>query len=227
MRPEEQRLKRAFDVGCAASALAVLSPLFLLVTALIKLDSRGPVFYLARRAGRNRKPFMFYKFRTMVFDADRIGSPMLTTQADRRVTRVGKYLRLFKIDELPQLFNVLKGDMSVVGPRPEVYEVVDRYYVEDWDRVLRLRPGLTCLLQTEIFPDCTYAHERLVDPFLYYIEHDLRHKLNRDLEYVERASLWLDLKIITKTMYYILFKSWSFLQKAKAFGVIEAGEKGP
>ena len=208
--------KRTFDIVFALIALALLSPLFLMVAVLIKLGSQGPVFYVSRRCGRNRSPFNFYKFRTMVINADRLGSPMLTTAADGRVTRLGRYLRLFKIDELPQLFNVLKGDMSIVGPRPEVYDVVDHYYVEEWNRVLRVRPGLTCLLQIDVFPDFTIAHEGINDPFQYYIEHDLPHKLHHDIKYVERATFWLDIKIIALTLYSIIFKSWSFLRNSKS-----------
>jgi len=145
---------------------------------------------------------------------------MLTTDTDIRVTRLGKYLRLFKIDELPQLLNVLRGDMSVVGPRPEVYDVVDKYYVAEWDRVLMVRPGITCLLQIEVFPDFTAAHKGVGDPFRYYIEHDLPHKLRIDIEYIERASFWLEVKIIVQTLYCIIFKSWSFLRRSKSLSTM-------
>jgi lipopolysaccharide/colanic/teichoic acid biosynthesis glycosyltransferase len=208
--------KRVFDIVFASVTLMFLSPLFLMVALLIKMDSPGPVLYVARRCGLNGRPFNFYKFRTMVDQADRLGSRMLTRAGDQRVTLIGKYLRLFKIDELPQLFNVLKGDMSVVGPRPEVYEVVEHYYVEEWSKVLKVRPGLTCTLQVEVFPDFTASHPEVQDPFRYYIENDLPHKLRRDSEYAERGSFWLDMKIIARTLYCILFKSWSFLGNGKS-----------
>ena len=208
--------KRAFDIIFAGIALVLLSPFFLVVAALIRLDSRGPVFYVARRCGQHRRPFNFYKFRTMVVNAAHLGSSVLTTDTDIRVTRLGKYLRLFKIDELPQLLNVLRGDMSVVGPRPEVYGVVDNYYVAQWDRVLAVRPGITCLLQIEVFPDFTVAHKGVGDPFRYYIEHDLPQKLQLDIEYIERASFWLEVKIIVQTLYCIMFKSWSCLRRSRS-----------
>lgn len=205
--------KRIFDLSISGMALLVLSPLFLVLALLIKLDSPGPVFFVAKRCGQGRRPFDFYKFRTMVDDAHRHGSTMLTTAGDMRVTRVGKYLRAFKLDELPQLINVFKGDMSIVGPRPEVFDVVDHYYVEEWDDVLKVRPGLTCLLQVEVYPDFTAAHGDVEDPFKHYIEVDLPHKLRRDREYAERSSLWLDLKIIFQTAYAILFKSWAYVER--------------
>ena len=201
-------LKRMTDIVGASAALVVLSPLLILAAILIKIDSPGPVFYVAKRCGRNRQPFDFYKFRTMSTDADQRGSRMLTVAGDSRVTRVGKYLRALKIDELPQLLNVLKGDMSLVGPRPEVFDVVDQYYQDQWDEVLSVRPGITCLLQVEVYPDFTAAHQDVDDPIQYYVEHDLPHKLKRDREYVTSASWWLDMKIMAQTLYCILTKSF-------------------
>jgi lipopolysaccharide/colanic/teichoic acid biosynthesis glycosyltransferase len=208
-------VKRFFDLLFASAALLILSPLLLLVAVLIRLDSPGPILYTALRCGRHRRPFKFYKFRTMVAGADSLGSKILTTAGDERVTRIGGYLRLFKIDELPQLLNVLKGDMSIVGPRPEVFEVVDHYFVDQWDRVLSVRPGLTCLLQIDVFPDFSAAHSGVANPFRYYVEQQLPYKLNRDREYVEMASLWVDLRIIAQTISCILLKSWSFLAYAR------------
>ena len=205
-------LKRIIDIVGALVGLVVLAPLWLPAALLIKLDSPGPVFYVAKRYGRHRERFDFYKFRTMVADADRRGSRMLTTAGDVRVTRVGKYLRAFKIDELPQLINVLKGDMSLVGPRPEVPEVVDHHYQDQWDEVLSVQPGITCLLQIEVYPDFSAGHDGVEDPIRYYIEHDLPLKLKLDREYVAHASVWLDLKIIAQTVYCILVKSWPFLR---------------
>jgi lipopolysaccharide/colanic/teichoic acid biosynthesis glycosyltransferase len=207
-------MKRLFDLLFASLALLILSPLLLGIAVLIRLDSPGSVLYTARRCGQHRRPFKFYKFRTMVTEADRLGSRILTTAADKRVTRVGRYLRVFKLDELPQLLNVLKGDMSIVGPRPEVFEVVDYYCVDQWNRVLSVRPGLTCLLQIDVFPDFTVEHGGVADPFRYYVEHQLPYKLKRDREYVETASVRLDLWIIARTIACIGLKSWSFLPRA-------------
>jgi lipopolysaccharide/colanic/teichoic acid biosynthesis glycosyltransferase len=208
MTRTQRVVKRVVDVIVSASALVVLLPLLPFVAMLIKLDSAGPVFYVAKRCGRNRRPFDFYKLRTMVSDADRRGSVILTKAGDERVTRVGSILRAFKIDELPQLLNVLRGDMSIVGPRPEVFEVVDDYYPGRWERILSVRPGLTCLLQVAVYPDFTAAHGNVADPIRYYIEQDLPLKIRLDAEYVDRASLAVDLKIIGQTLYNILVKSW-------------------
>jgi lipopolysaccharide/colanic/teichoic acid biosynthesis glycosyltransferase len=216
-------MKRLFDILFASSALLVLSPLLLVIAVLIRVDSPGPVLYRARRCGQHRRAFTFYKFRTMVTDADRLGSRILTTAGDERVTRIGRYLRVFKVDELPQLLNVLKGDMSIVGPRPEVFEVVDHYCVDQWDRVLSVRPGLTCLLQIDVFPDFTAEHGGVLDPFRYYVDHQLPYKLQRDREYVETASVWLDLRIIARTIACIALKSWSFLPRPWGAGARAPG----
>jgi len=212
------RVKRLFDILFASVVLLVLAPLLLLVAILIRIDSPGPVLYAAARCGRLRRPFKFYKFRTMVAGADRLGPRILTVAGDPRVTRVGRYLRLFKLDELPQFFNVLKGDMSVVGPRPEVFEVVNHFYVDQWDRVLSVRPGLTCLLQIDVYPEFSAAHQGVSDPFRYYVQEQLPYKLKRDVDYVEQASFWLDLKIIAQTAYCVLVKSSSFLSYARQPG---------
>jgi lipopolysaccharide/colanic/teichoic acid biosynthesis glycosyltransferase len=211
-------VKRLLDVGLASAALVVLSPLFLVVAILIRLESPGPVFYAGVRCGRHRRPFRFYKFRTMVAGADRLGPTILTTVDDPRVTRLGHVLRRFKIDELPQLVNVLRGDMSLVGPRPEVPDVVNRYHVERWDRVLSVRPGITCLLQIDVYPEFSAALEGVADPIAYYVEHQLPYKLARDLEYVERRSLRLDLTIIARTLACILLKSRVPRSPARAEG---------
>lgn len=215
MNAAQRLAKRTFDVVVSGSALLALSPLFAVVAVLTKLDSPGPVFFIAQRCGQGRQPFDFYKFRTMVTDAHRRGSTMLTTAGDARVTRVGRYLRAFKIDELPQLLNVLKGDMSIVGPRPEVFDIVDHHYVDEWDEVLTVKPGLTCLLQVEVYPDFTAAHGDVDDPHAYYLEVDLPHKIRRDKEYARRASFLLDMKIIFQTAYCILFKSWAYVGRNK------------
>src|SRR5262249_36626604 len=177
MTRTQQVIKRAIDVGVSGSALFVLLPLLPFVALFIKLESPGPVFYVARRYGQNRRPFDFYKLRTMVPDADRLGSLILTKAGDERVTRVGRILRPCKIDVLPQLLNVLKGDMSIVGPRPEVFEVVENHYRDQWERILSVRPGLTCLLQVAVYPEFTIGHAGVADPIRYYIEQDLPLKI--------------------------------------------------
>lgn len=203
-----QRLcKRVFDVVISAFTLLLLSPIFAVIAAAIKVDSPGPVIFVARRCGKDRRKFDFYKFRSMVNEAPIQGSRMLTVAGDRRVTRLGRFLRAWKLDELPQLFNVLRGDMSIVGPRPEVPEVVDQYYVEAWNRVLTVKPGMTCLLQIEVYPDFTADHKGVQDPETHYVENDLPRKLESDLYYVERRSLWLDAKVLAATIYCVLFRT--------------------
>src|SRR3989440_4953038 len=134
-------VKRGFDLALSAISLVVLAPVFLLIALLIKRDSAGPVFYRGERVGRKGKRFRIYKFRTMVADAERLG-PGATAHDDPRVTRFGRRLRRSKLDELPQLINVVRGEMSFVGPRPEIPELADRYSPL-FRRLLRLRPGVT------------------------------------------------------------------------------------
>jgi lipopolysaccharide/colanic/teichoic acid biosynthesis glycosyltransferase len=138
-------LKRLFDIAGALAALCIVAPLLLPIALWVVLDSRGPVLYRARRIGRHHRPFAMYKFRTMVADAARRG-PALTYQADPRITRAGRFLRRTHLDELPQLFNVLKGDMSLVGPRPEAPDYVDPGSPV-WRQVLSVRPGICGLSQ--------------------------------------------------------------------------------
>ena len=189
--------KRLFDVGMATIGLAVLSPLFLLVTVAIKLSSRGPIFYRQERVGKNGQSFLIMKFRTMVRDADKVG-PGVTAQGDPRVTKLGSWLRLFKIDELPQLWNVLKGDMSFVGPRPEIPHYV-AIYTESQRRVLTVRPGIT--------DTATLAYRREEDliarhpnPEKYYRDVVLPHKLELNMQYIYRISFGYDLFLIFRTI---------------------------
>ena len=136
-------MKRLFDVVAAAIGLVILSPLMALVALLIKVDSPGPVFFRQHRVGKDFRPFQIYKFRTMVQKAPLRGG-LITAGVDPRVTRVGNFLRQTKIDELPQLINVLKGDMSLVGPRPEVPQYVEMFR-KDYEQILSVRPGITDL----------------------------------------------------------------------------------
>ncbi len=205
--------KRTFDILFSLGVILLLSPLLLLVAILIKIESKGGVFFKAKRYGQNGQLFNFYKFRTMTVQATvTADKAMLTTTADARITRVGKILRPLKIDEFAQLFNVLKGDMSIVGPRPEVPEVVERYYTDEWKEVLRVKPGLTCLLQTKVYPDFTYYHpENVENQYEYYVNHDLPMKLKWDKKYAKNYDFWLDLKIIFHTAYLVVFKSWKYI----------------
>jgi len=178
--------------------LIILSPLFLIIAILIKLDSEGPVFYRGERVGKDGKPFRIFKFRTMVKNAEKLGGPS-TSADDPRLTKVGKILRKYKLDELPQLINVLKGEMSLVGPRPEVKIYVDMLKPEEKEKILSVRPGMTDLASLWDF------HEEEVlkgseDPEKTYMEKIRPKKVQLQLEYVKNRSFLLDLKIIFKTL---------------------------
>ncbi len=188
--------KRLFDFFSALMGLVLLSPLFLGVALLIKLEDRGPVFFRQERVGLGGKPFRVWKFRTMVVNAERLGGP-LTVGADPRITRTGAFLRAAKVDELPQLINVLLGQMSLVGPRPEVPKYA-ALYTEEQRQVLKLRPGMTDpasirfrneneLLASESHPERTY------------VEKILPEKICLNLEYARQRSLWRDIQIIFQT----------------------------
>jgi len=191
----EPRLKRPFDVLVAGLGMVALSPLYAVIAAAIKLDSPGPVLYRATRAGRGGIAFTMFKFRTMQERRETHG-PKITTHADRRITRVGRLLRPSRLDELPQLWNVLIGDMSLVGPRPEDPHYVELY--DDQDRlVLFARPGITSLAAL-LYRD----EERLLVGEGWervYVQQVMPAKLAIDRAYVERQSLRLDLKILAAT----------------------------
>lgn len=196
-------MKRAFDFITSGLGLVALSPLFLVVAVWIKFDSKGPVFYRQVRVGKNNNDFRLFKFRTMKPDSDK-GSLITIGGRDPRVTRSGYYIRKYKLDEFPQLINVLKGDMSLVGPRPEVRRYVNHYTPEQM-KVLDVRPGITSLASIR------YRNENDIlaqsdDPDKTYIEKVLPDKLAIDLEYVKNASLWNDIKLIFRTFKEIITK---------------------
>ncbi len=189
-------LTRAIDILAAFIGLVVLSPLFSAIAIAIKLDSPGPVFYRAQRVGKDGRLFRLYKFRSMVADADRRG-PGITATGDTRITPVGRFLRRTKLDELPQLINVLRGEMSLVGPRPEDPRYVALYTPEQ-RRVLAVRPGITSAASL------VYRHEEQLlageDWETVYRTKVLPDKLAIDLAYLERRTLASDLKLILRTI---------------------------
>jgi lipopolysaccharide/colanic/teichoic acid biosynthesis glycosyltransferase len=191
---------RTLDVTISLIGLALLAPLLLVLALLIKLDSRGPAFYRARRIGQNGRAFRLYKFRSMVVDADRHG-PAITAARDARVTRVGRFLRRMKLDELPQLLNVLRGEMSLVGPRPEDPRYV-ALYTPSQRRVLAVKPGITSAASVR------YRHEETLlqgtDWEQTYLQRVLPDKLAIELAYLERRSLRHDLGVIGRTLQAIL-----------------------
>jgi lipopolysaccharide/colanic/teichoic acid biosynthesis glycosyltransferase len=193
--------KRTFDVIVAALALLVLSPLMLAISLAIRWTSPGPVLFRQTRMGRGLKPFEILKFRTMVVDADKLGLP-LTAGGDPRITPLGRLLRKSKLDELPQLINVIKGDMSIVGPRPEVPKYVELFR-QEFEQILTLRPGLTDLASIK-YRDESALLAAAADPEHEYQTRVLPDKLELAKEYVERSSLWLDLWLILRTIARLL-----------------------
>jgi len=190
-------MKRALDLIVSAVGLGLMLPLFAVVALLIKLDSKGPVFFLQERIGRRFRPFRIYKFRTMVENAPSLGA-LLTCGKDPRITRVGRLLRKTKIDELPQLLNVLKGDMSLVGPRPEVRRYVDLFR-KDYEEVLAVRPGITDPASLK-YCDETDLLGFASDPEAEYIKHVLPDKLKLAKKYIHNSSFYADLSLILNTV---------------------------
>lgn len=195
--------KRIFDFTFALVGLIVTSLIFALVAILIKLESKGAVFYRGIRVGRYGKPFRIFKFRSMVQDAERIGASS-TGDSDARVTRCGRIIRKFKLDELSQLINVLIGDMSLVGPRPEVQKFVDMY-MEEEKEILTVRPGITDwssikfhnegeIIEASGIKNADEAYALLIRP----------EKLRLQLKYVRERNLWVDIKIIISTVLTIV-----------------------
>jgi lipopolysaccharide/colanic/teichoic acid biosynthesis glycosyltransferase len=205
-KPPIPLAKRALDLGLCGLALIVLGPVMLIAALAIKLSSRGPVFYRARRAGYRGQPFYELKFRTMRLGSDVAGG--FTARKDPRVLAVGAVLRLFKIDELPQIMNILRGEMSIVGPRPEAFEIVEECYTPEQRRVLEVAPGLTGFPQVRYFPDLTVIDTEGRDPQEHYKKVLLPMRLELDLEYVRRQSFLVDLGLILETARLVLFKSW-------------------
>ena len=194
-------MKRLFDIIASGLGLIVLSPLFLILAIWIKLDSKGPVFYRQVRVGYKNKDFRIFKFRSMRVGADK-GSLVTIGGHDHRVTRSGYFIRKFKFDELPQLINVFLGDMSLVGPRPEVRHYVD-YWTPEQMHVLDVRPGITDPASIK-FRNENELMEQAEDPEKYYIEVIMQEKIKLYLEYVEKHGFFYDLGLIFKTFWVIV-----------------------
>ncbi len=194
--------KRVLDLTFSSAGLVLFSPMFLLIAVLIKLDSAGPVFFRQERIGKGEHPFRIHKFRTMITGEEKRDS-QLTIGDDRRITRTGRWLRRYKLDELPQLIDVIRGDMSIVGPRPEVPRYVERYPAKLREIVFSVRPGITDLASIE-YKDENLILSRSNDPEKDYLENILPRKLEYYCEYVEQRSILLDLRIIGKTLLAIV-----------------------
>ena len=190
--------KRLFDLVCAGAGLLLLSPLLLVIAVWIRFDSRGPVFFRQQRVGRFGVPFRIHKFRTMQDDAPAPG-PQITVGADPRITRAGRFLRRTKLDELPQLLDVLAGTMSLVGPRPEVPRYVSMYPAALRDKVLSVRPGITDVASIEYRDESTLL-ARAIDPERVYVEQVMPAKLRYAAQYVEERSLLGDVRLIGATL---------------------------
>ena len=194
-------MKRLFDIVASGFGLLILSPLLLLVAIWIKLDSEGPVFFRQVRVGRYNKDFRIFKFRSMRVGSDK-GSLVTIGGRDPRVTRSGYFIRKFKIDELPQLINVLIGDMSLVGPRPEVRHYVN-YWTEEQMHVLDVRPGITDPASIK-YRNENELLENANNPEKFYIEVIMQEKIGLYLHYVKNASLGYDIKLIFQTFCAII-----------------------
>ena len=193
-------LKRMFDLVLAMLGLIALSPAMLAAALAVRLDSPGPVLYRQQRIGRGFQPFEILKFRTMVEHADQIGG-QITAGADSRVTRVGRWLRKTKIDELPQLINVIKGEMSLVGPRPELPKYVEMFR-DDYEEILSARPGITDAASIK-FRDEASCLGQAEDPEHEYVTRILPAKIALAKKYVEQSSLALDVTLIAKTLLHL------------------------
>lgn len=190
--------KRAFDWCASSIGMLLLAPVFVVLAIWIKLDSVGSVFFRQERVGIGGKTFCIHKFRTMVTDSEKLGL-QITVGADSRVTRAGRWLRKYKLDELPQLLDVWLGNMSLVGPRPEVPHYVACYPTDLRDVVLSVRPGITDIASIE-FKDENEILGKAVDPNKAYIEEVLPIKLRYYVEYVQSRSLWGDIYLIFRTI---------------------------
>ena len=199
-------LKRLLDVSAALGGLIVLAPVLAAIAAWIKLGSSGPIFYRGQRAGLRGRPFQIFKFRTMVLNADKIGGAS-TSDRDPRITTCGHFLRRFKLDELPQLINVVLGDMSLVGPRPQVLSYVEQRFTAEERKILDVRPGITdwasiwnadegAILAR--FPDPDRAYDELIHPT----------KSQLQLRYVREHTVLTDVKIIFYTLLRVVRKNW-------------------
>jgi lipopolysaccharide/colanic/teichoic acid biosynthesis glycosyltransferase len=191
-------IKRIIDIVASFLGLLLLSPFLFAIAALIKLDSAGPVFFRQERIGRGFRPFLIYKFRTMVKEAAKLGAP-ITIGEDPRITRVGRFLRRTKIDELPQLFNVVKGDMSLVGPRPELRRYVDAFR-QEYDQILTMRPGLTDLASLKFIDEASVLAQAR-DPERAYRDCVLPEKLALAKQYIREHSLRLDAVLLARTLW--------------------------
>lgn len=196
-------IKQIFDFFCSLLGIIIFSPTLLIISILIKIDSPGPVVYRSTRIGKNEKPFKLYKFRSLVVNADKIGGPS-TSEDDPRLTKIGKLLRKYKLDELPQLFNVVKGEMSLVGPRPEVPKYA-KLYKDEEKIIFDVKPGITDLASLWNSNEGVLLNGSK-DPEKEYLEKIRPEKVRLQIKYIKEKSFVKDLEIILKTLKKILEK---------------------
>jgi lipopolysaccharide/colanic/teichoic acid biosynthesis glycosyltransferase len=196
--------KRIFDVATSIIGLIVLLPFFIIIAILIKLNDKGPIFYKQKRIGQNFKPFELLKFRTMIVNADKIG-PAVTKDGDPRITKIGKFLRKAKLDELPQLWNVIRGDMSIVGPRPQVEKYL-QYCKDDYKEILKVKPGITDYATIK-FRNEEEILSKYNDTESAYIKYVLPEKIKLYKTYIKEIGFFTDLKIIFWTLWRIVSKN--------------------
>ena len=216
-------MKRLLDTTLALVTICVFGPLMLIIALWIKVTSPGPVLYRGRRVGRHNEAFWILKFRSMVVNAERLGGSS-TSNNDARITAIGKILRKYKLDELPQCFNVLRGEMSIVGPRPEVQEYVD-LYTEEEEAILELRPGITDWASIWNSDEgAILAHAE--DPDRTYLEVIRPTKLKLQLLYARNHRVWVDCKIIASTLLKLVKKNW-LPSEIASYGFLEADVTSP
>jgi len=195
--------KRIFDFFSSLMGIFLFLPFYFIIGILIKIEDKGPILYKSRRIGQNFKPFYLLKFRSMIVNADKIG-PLITKDKDPRITKIGKFLRKTKLDEFPQLFNVLKGEMSIVGPRPEVEKYIS-YFKKDYEKILSIKPGITDYAAIEFRNE-----EEILNKFKNteesYIREILPKKINLYKKYLNEVGFITDLNIIFKTIWKVLRK---------------------
>lgn len=197
-------MKRLFDIVFSSLVLILFLPLLLTIALVIKLTSKGSAFYRGKRVGLGGNAFLMYKFRTMLKNADKIGGPT-TSADDPRITRIGSFLRKYKLDELPQFMNVLKGEMSVVGPRPDVEEVVKLLKEKEKKIIFSVKPGITDFASIA-FPNEGEIVKKTKDPHKVYLEKIWPEKIRLQMKYVKKRTFWVDMKVILKTIKLLMHK---------------------
>ena len=205
--------KRTFDIILSSIAIVLLSPILIIIILILKLTGEGEVFYLQERVGYKTKSFMIYKFATMIKDSPNIGAGDVTLRNDPRVTKVGKFLRQFKLNELPQLFNIFIGDISIVGPRPLMRAGFNRYSLSFQNSIYDLKPGLTGIGSIVFRDEERILTESKLSPHKCYKEIILPYKGQLEMWYQNNCSLFLDLKLIFMTVWIILFPNSRLYEK--------------